>query len=346
MRTRQASERPTRVSRLSMRSANYLRALSLSLLVLGVPTGATAQPASGVWRIGQLDVGADPIRLAWWREFRHQLREFGYVEGQNLVLETRFGEGKPEALPGLAMELVALNVHVIVVASTAAALAAKQATRTIPIVAVTPGDAVGTGLVASLARPGGNVTGMSFLATDLTAKQLDLLKEAVPGVLRIAIFSNPDNPSHVSRVRTAEAAAPALNVQLQAMAVRRSTEFEGAFSDIASKRAGALLILADPLFTRESSRLAHFAVRSRLPTIYGLSEFVEAGGLLSYGVSFADLFRRAANYVDRILKGAKPADLPVEQAMRFALVINLKTARTLGLTIPRSLLLRADQVIE
>ena len=334
--------------RIAKRATTHWHNLSvvLALLVFGLPVSAAAQPAGGVWRIGQLDVGTDPIRMVWWREFRQALRELGYVEGQNLVLESRFGPGKPEALPGLATELVGLRVHVIVVASTAGALAAKQATGSIPIVAVTPGDPVATGLVASLARPGGNLTGMSFLATDLTAKQLELLKETRPGVSRVAVFWNPDNPSHAPRLRTAETSAQALGVKLQVLAVRRATDLEDAFTEMARKRAGALLILADPLFTRESSRLAQFAQRNRLPTIYGLREFVDAGGLLSYGVSFAALFRRAATYVDKILKGAKPADLPVEQATTFELVISLKTAKTLNVTIPRSLLLRADRVIE
>jgi putative tryptophan/tyrosine transport system substrate-binding protein len=320
--------------------------LVFAVPLLAMAVAADAQQVGKLWRLGQLDVAADAARLHWWNEFRSQLRELGYIEGQNLAVEARSAEGKPERLPALAADLVRLNVDVIVVASTAGALAAKRATEAIPIVAVNVGDPVGTGLVASLARPGGNVTGLTFLGTDLTGKQLALLKEAIPSAGRVAIFANPDNASHAPRLREAEVAAHTLKTQVHVFQVRGPAEIDSAFAAVASKRLDALLLLADPLFTQQSGRLAQLSVRARLPAIYGLREYVERGGLMSYGVSFPALFRRAAAYVDKILKGAKPADIPVEQPTTFELVINRKTARALELTLPPSLLLRADQIID
>jgi putative ABC transport system substrate-binding protein len=327
---------------------NFVRssfvAVAVVLVALGLARSTDAQPAGKVWSIGQLDVSGDPIRLDWWKGFRQHLAELGYVEGRNLRVESRFRQSSQDQMAALAADLVRLQVDVIVVASTEGALAAKQATTAIPIVAVTPGDPVGTRLVASLARPGGNVTGLSLLATDLAGKQLELLKEIVPGVSRIAILSNPNNASHAARLKEALAAAQALKVHLDVQTARSSDDLDRAFETMAGTRASAVLMLADPLFIRESTRLAQLAAKTHLPVMYGLREHVNAGGLVSYGVSFPHLFHRAAGYVDKILKGAKPADLPVEQPTTFELVINLKTAKALGLTVPQSMLMRANEV--
>jgi putative ABC transport system substrate-binding protein len=252
-----------------------------------------------------------------------------------------------DRLPDLAAELVRLKVDIIVAAPTPAAVAAKNATGTIPIVMTVVGDPVGIGLIASLARPGGNVTGLSYsVGVETFGKGLELLKAALPKVRRMAILSNPGNPSHVLAIRDLKVAAGSLGVQLQFLEARGPNEFDGAFAAMAKERVGALLVVADSVFNFHRARLTDLAARSRLPTMYGIRENVEAGGLMSYGASVPDLYRRAAGYVDKILKGAKPADLPVEQPTKFELVINLKTAKALGLTIPQSLLLRADQVIE
>ena len=280
--------------------------------------------------------------------FRQRLRELGWVEGQNIVIDYRYAEGRVDRLPDLAAELVRLKVDLIVAsAGTQAATAAKNATETIPIVMIYVRDPVGTGLIASLARPGGNVTGVSGSAgLELFAKQLELLKETVPKIRRVAILSNPDNAYHQLAIREVNVAARSLGVQLQLLEARGPNEFDGAFAAMAKERVGALLVLSDAIFGSHRTRLADLAARSRLPAAFGVRDDVEAGGLMSYGPSFLDLFRRSAAYVDKILKGAKPADLPVEQPNKFELVINLKTAKTLGLTIPQSVLLRADQVIE
>jgi len=243
-------------------------------------------------------------------------------------------------------ELVRLRVDVIVVASTLTALAAKQATTTVPIVVTVPGDPVAAGLVTSLARPGGNVTGLSFVGTELAGKQVELLKEAVPGLARLGVLANPTNASHPLRTKEIAEVARALKLQIDVREARTQGEIPGAFAAMAKRRPGAAIVLADALFVRETGNIVRLAAEQRLPVMYGLREVVVAGGLMSYGASFTDLFRRAATYVDKILKGAKPADLPVEQASKFELVINLKTAKALGLTIPHSLLLRADEVIQ
>jgi len=279
--------------------------------------------------------------------FRQGLRELGWVEGQNLVIDYRSAEGKLDRLPDLAAELVRLKVDIIVAVPTPAAAAAKNAIETIPIVMIGVGDPVGTGLIASLARPGGNATGLSFsVGLEIAGKLLELLKETVPKVRRVAILSNPANPVQPLLIREVNVAARSLGVQLQHLEARGPNEFDGAFAAMAKERVGALLIVADGMLIFHRTRLADLAARSRLPAAYGWREHVEAGGLMSYGPSLRDLFRRAATYVDKILKGAKPADLPVEQPTKFELVINLKTAKALGLTIPQSVLGRADQVIE
>jgi len=269
------------------------------------------------------------------------------VEGQNIAIEYRWAEGRFERLPDLAAELVRLKVDVIVSVVTQASLAAKNATRTIPIVMVAAGDPLGSGLVASLARPGGNVTGPSSMYAELAGKQLELLKETVPKVSRVAVLWNPANAVwQAQMLRATEVAARALGLQLQLLEARGPDELEGAFAAMTRERASALLVQVDVIFALHARRLADLAAKRHLPAMYGSREHVEAGGLMSYAPNIPDLFRRAATYVDKILKGAKPADLPVEQPTRFELIINLKTAKALGLTIPPSLLVRADQVIE
>ena len=315
--------------------------------LLAPPLAALAQPAGRVPRIGWLGgptrESADPFV----REFQRGLRDLGWVEGQNIVIEWRFGGGRAEPLPGLAAELVRLHVDLIVAPSTPTIFAARNATKTIPIVMVAGGDPVGLGVVASLARPGGNTTGLTgTVGPEIAGKQLELLKEAVPKVSRMAVLWNPTTPGNALALREAEIAARALRVELQLLEARRLDDLEGAFATMSAKRAGALLVLGDVMFTTHRIRLADLALKTHLPAIYGAREFVHEGGLMSYGANLSDNFRRAADYVDRILKGAKPGDLPIERSTKFDLVINLKTAKALGVTIPPSLLGRADQVIE
>jgi putative ABC transport system substrate-binding protein len=321
----------------------FLGALAGGLLA--APRAANAQQAGKVYRIAYLTLGAS-FAKAHHIAFYQGLREHGWVEGQNFVLTTRFAQFKSERLPELVTELVQLNADIIVVGSAEAALAAKRGTQTIPIVAVTPADAVAIGLVPGLARPGGNVTGLSYLGTELIDKQMDLLRQAVPSVARIAILANPGNPTHPPRLRQATTAALGLGLKLEVIEARSPRELDTAFAGMTRMGAEAVLVLSDPMFDAERGRLAQLASRSRLPAMYGFRLDVAAGGLMSYGPDLPDLYYRAAAYVDKILKGAKPADLPIEQPTKFELVINLKTAKALGLTIPPSLLLRADQVIE
>ena len=298
-------------------------------------------------RIGFLGVTSPSDRPSHLDAFRQRLRELGWVEGQNIVIDYRYAEGRVDRLPDLAAELVRLKVDLIVAsAGTQAATAAKNATETIPIVMIYVRDPVGTGLIASLARPGGNVTGVSGSAgLELFAKQLELLKETVPKIRRVAILSNPDNAYHQLAIREVNVAARSLGVQLQLLEARGPNEFDGAFAAMAKERVGALLVLSDAIFGSHRTRLADLAARSRLPAAFGVRDDVEAGGLMSYGPSILDSYRQAATYVDKILKGAKPADLPVEQPMKFELVLNLKTAEALGLTIPPLILFQADEVI-
>ena len=315
--------------------------------LLAASLAAEAQPAGKVWRLGLL-LGGSPIPVALERldAFKRGLGERGYLEGKNLALEYRWAEGKPERFPGFAAELVGLKVDVIVAATTPAAQAAKNATEMLPIVMVVIADPVGSGLVQSLARPGGNVTGLSFLAADLGPKQLQLLKEVVPQLTRVAVLSLATNPGHAFILKGLEAAASTFGVTLQRLEVRGPDDYEGAFAAMAKEHAGGVIVLPEPLFSRDRHRLAELAARDRLPAVYGVVDHVAAGGLLAYAVDDRDNWYRAAAYVDKILKGAKPADLPVEQPTTFKLAINLKTAKALGLTIPPSLLARADQVIE
>ena len=316
----------------------------LALGVLAAPLAADAQPAGKVPRIGVLLTLYSPAEDSP-QAFRQGLRSHGYIEGQNIAIEWRSAEGKYDQLPALAAELVRLKVDVIVADVTRATLAARQATATIPIVMMANADPVGSGLVLSLARPGGNITGLSIMLPDISAKRLQLLTEAVPTISRVAALCNPATPYHKTLMKEIAAAAPSLRLQPLPIAVQGPGEFEGAFSAMARGQVDALFVADDPMFVTSRTRLLELAAKSRLPTMFAHRDFVTAGGLMSYGPSLSDMFRRAATYVDKILKGAKPADLPVEQAARFELVINLKTAKALGLTIPPSLLLRADEVV-
>ena len=320
--------------------------LALALVVASLAT--EAQQPKNVHRIGTLSaLGTTPGRNPVVEAFLEGMRALGYVEGQHFVLEYRGAEGQFEGFPDLAAELVRLKVEVIVAQGTPAALAAKHATTTIPIVMVGVGDPVGSGLVASLARPGGNITGLSNLSPELVRKQLEFLKDVRPTVSRVAVLWNPANPASHLMVRAADVAAQALGVQLHLVEARgRGPDaFDSAFAAMTNAHADALLVLADTIFFEHRRRLAELAAMSHLPTMYQGREHVEAGGLISYAASVPDVWRHGATYVDKILKGAKPADLPVEQPTRFELVINLKTAQALGITMPPSLLLLADEVI-
>jgi putative tryptophan/tyrosine transport system substrate-binding protein len=322
---------------------------------LGTLTGgllATSRIAEGqqtgkMFRIGYLGPSSPTAVSRFTEAFRQGLRELGWVEGQNIVIEYRFAEGQFDRLPRLAAELARLKVDIIVAIPTPAAVAAKNATATIPIVMTNVADPVGQGLVASLAHPGGNVTGLSYsIGMETVDKSLELLKTAVPSVHRVAVLSNPGNSGHALAIRSLKAAAPSLGLDLQLLAARRPNEIDGAFDAMTKERAGAVLVVADSLFLLHGARLAGLTAKYRLPSMHGVREMVEAGGLMSYGPDTTYQSRHAATYVDKILRGAKPADLPVEQPNKFELVINMKTAKALGLTIPPSLLLRADELIQ
>jgi len=312
--------------------------------VLVAPLTVEAQPARKVPHVGVLQAGAPPEPLV--EAFREGLRDLGYVEGRNIVLEFRWAEGRLDRLPDLVADLVGLRVDVITTLSTPAAIAARHATTTIPIVFTGVGDPVGTGVVSSLAHPGGNVTGISIMATELSGKRLEILREMVPTVSRVAMLWNDTNPGMVLRAREIEAAAAKLGVTVQSLGVHDLIAFDHAFASIVNGRPGALLTLIDPFTRQHRQRIVDFAAQRHLPALYEAREFVEAGGLICYGPSLLAIQRRAAAYVDKILKGAKPGDLPVEQPTKFELVINMKTAKALGLTIPPSLLQRADEVIQ
>jgi putative ABC transport system substrate-binding protein len=317
---------------------------TLAAGLLAAPRAAEAQSAGKLYRIGLLSptsqsLGIEPIRVG--------LRTLGYVEGHNLVIEYRSAEGRFDRLPDLAAELVRLHVDVIVALVTQASLAAKNATSTIPIVMMAVGDPVGAGLVASLARPGGNVTGTSGMAVEVASKLLELLQQVAAKIHRVSVLWNPANAVFQGQmVKATEAAGRSMGIQLQMLAARDVKEIDRAFAALTKGRAEALIVLPDPVFVAQHSRIAAFAARSRLPSVSGSRGYAEEGGLITYGPDFFELGRRTAAYVDRILKGAKPGDLPIEQATKFELAINLKTAKALGLTIPSSLLQRADQVIE
>ena len=314
---------------------------------IAAPRAAKAQQAGKLYRIGYLgNTASTPETLALRDAFRQGLRERAWVEGQNIVIEYRWAEGKLERLPELAAELVRLKVDLIFANSSVFVEPARRATQTIPIVFALHADPVGSGHVASLGRPGGNITGLSLMQSEFTVKGLELLKEVVPLATRIAVLWNPATPSHGPGLKAIEAATPALGVRVQPLAVRAPEDFEGAFAAMARERAEALLVIAASIFFTAQRQLGELAMKQRLPTMFGARGHAELGGLLSYSANYPDLMRRSAAYVDKILKGAKPGDLPVEQSTKFELVVNLKTAKSLGITIPPSVMLRADEVIQ
>ena len=305
------------------------------------------QQTASIPRIGFLAVGSREGRAFMIEGFRQGLREHGYVEGQNIVVEYRFSEDRNDRLPTLAAELVAMKVRLILASGTPASCAAKDATSTIPIVmGGIAADPVATGLITSLARPGGNITGMTMMSSQLSGKRLELLTRVVPGLARVAVFWNPPNPAYGPILKELEAAAPALRLTLHRLEVRVPADFQGAFESAARQRAGALIAPGDPLVANRPKMVADIALKHRLPTIMDNKEFVEAGGLLSLGLDLVDSYRRAAAHVDKILKGAHLAELPMEQPSKLDLAVNLKTARALGLTIPPSVLVQATHVIE
>jgi len=326
------------------------RATTLTIALLVAPLAAEAQPSSDIPRIGYLSLNLTAGDTRPREAFFQGLRDLGYVEGKNLVIEYRDAQGRPDRFPALAAELAALNVRLILTGGgTLGALAAKRATATIPIVFGAVGDPVSEGLVASFARPGGNVTGLAVNSPELASKSLELLKQAIPGLSRVALLHKPDAaPPAVTkeRLKNWDAAARALGMRLQVVEARGPEDFERAFSDMTRERAGALTVVSTPVFDAAPRRLVELAARNRLPAVYTFRPYADAGGLMSYGPDISDLFRRAATYVDKILKGAKPGDLPVEQPTKFEMTVNLKTARSLGLTFSPAMLQRADQVIE
>jgi putative ABC transport system substrate-binding protein len=314
--------------------------------LLAAPLAANAQRPPTIARIGFLHPASPEGAGVRLQAFRDGLREFGYVEGKNVQLEVRWGEGKLERLPVLAAELVELKVDVIVAGTDPSVVAARQATRTIPIVMPSSGDPVADGLVASLAHPGGNITGLSMMAPELGTKRLQLLREMFPEASRVvAVLWNPNYAGMRARFEQVKVAAPTLGLAVRSVEVRDTTELEMAFETIVREHPEAL-VLADPVTLSQRTRIVEFAIEHRVPAIYESSDFVDAGGLMSYGPNISDLYRRAADYVDKILLGARPADLPIEQPTKFELILNMKAARSLGISFPGSVLLRADRVIE
>ena len=323
----------------------FVRLVSTGLAIQSLR--ANAQQAGKIHRIGYLAGGSAAGSLIFVEQFREGLRDHGWIEGQNVVIEYRFAEGRFDRLPALAADLVRLKVDVIAAIPTPAAVAAKNATGTIPIILMVAVNPFELGLIASVARPGGNLTGIAFsFSTEILGKNLALLKEAIPRVRHVAVLSNPANPGHTVAIKNVKAAADAMGVQLSLVEAREPNQFDAAVNVMAKQGAEALLVIADAQFQIHRARLAELATKNRLPTMHGFREYVEAGGLMSYGPSIAASVRHGASFVDRILRGAKPAELPVEQPTKFDLVINLKTARALGLAIPQPLLLRADEVIQ
>jgi len=317
----------------------------VALILLALCTPAEAQQSKKIPRIGLLAAVSPSVISARIEAFRQGLRELGYVEGKNIVIEWRYAEGKPDRLRELAAELVRLKVDVIVSWGPPVTRSAKEATSTIPIVMAFDNDPVGNGFVTSLARPGGNITGLSALYPEISGKRLELLKEVVPKLSRVAVFETSTNPGNAQSLRETELAAGALGVHLQSLDVRGPEDIETVFREARKGRADAVIVLAGPILISHQTQIVDLTVRNRLPSVYGQPEYVEVGGLMFYGPSIADLSRRAATYVDKILKGTKPADIPVEQPTKFELVINLKAAKQIGLTIPPNVLVRADKVI-
>jgi putative ABC transport system substrate-binding protein len=315
-------------------------------MLLALSLSAGAQQPARIPRIGILIAAPASVQSTQVEAFRRRLRELGYVEGQNIFIEYRYAEGKLERLPDLAADLVRLKVDVIVASAPRAVFAAKKASTTIPIVFAIATDPVGLGLVSSLARPGGNITGLSLMAPDLDGKRLELLKEAFPTVARVAFLWFPGGPTGNLALTDMEAPAKALGVKIQSLEVRSLEDIASAFARAKREGAQALITTPHSLITSQQRQVLDFAAKNRLPAMYPASEFVEAGGLMSYGPNYADLWRRAADFVDRILKGAKPADIPVEQPKKFEFIVNLKAAKQIGLTIPPNALVRADKVIK
>lgn len=314
----------------------------VTVLLLAAPLGLEAQPQPSVVRIGFLRPG--PLNKEMLAAFEQSLRDLGYVEGKNLVIEYRVTDGSLDPLPRLAEELVRLRVDVILASTGAAAQAARKVTTTVPIVFVAASDPVGTGLVSSLTRPGGNVTGLSVSPTDLAGKRLEMLREVVPRLKRVAILSESAAPANAALLKGAKAAAAALGLQSHVLSVRSPDDLGAALNE--ARAAGGLLLLDSSLFLTHRARLADLAIGARLPAIANNKYFVESGGLMSFGADYLEMYRRSAGYVDKILKGAKPGDIPVKEPRKFELVINRRTAKALGLAIPSALLLRADHVIE
>jgi putative ABC transport system substrate-binding protein len=317
--------------------------LGAGLASLFVPRRAAAQPAR--YRIGFLGNSTPALEANLIGPFRQGLRDLGYVEGANLVIEWRWAEGNYDRFPRLVADLAAQKVALIVTAGTPAALAVEKTAPAIPLVMVAVGDPVGTGLAKSLAMPGGNATGLTSIAPDLEGKRLELLKEIVPGLERVSLLWNPSNPFHVISERHARAAASELRIDLHAAAVRTGADFARAFAEIRAQRPGGLIMLADRVFLHNRDRIVAFAEENRLPAVYAYRELVDAGGLMSFGPNYAQMHRRAAYYVDRILKGAKPGELPIELPDKFELIVNVRRARALGLALPESVLLRADEIV-
>jgi putative ABC transport system substrate-binding protein len=320
--------------------------VTLIFSLLGTPLTADAQQAQPIPRLGFLASASADVTKSLLAALQQGLRELGYVEGKNILIESRYAAGDFARLPDLAGELVRLHVDVIVTEGAPAAHAAQQRTTTIPIVIGNAGDPVGMGLVASLARPGGNITGLSQMSPELMGKRLELLKEMVPSASRVAVLFNPANPTSPLQVQESQATAPALGVTLLPFEAQAANEIDRAFTAMHQERVEALIVVGDPMFGTHQRQVVELAAQARLPAMYNLRGFVDAGGLMSYGTHFEDLYRRAATYVDKILKGTKPADLPVEQPTKFALIINLKTAQALGIKMPPSLLLLADEVLQ
>ncbi|HSE02155.1 MAG TPA: ABC transporter substrate-binding protein [Burkholderiales bacterium] len=320
--------------------------VALAFGLLAAPLAARAQTPETLPRIGFLGNSTAALEANLIGPFQEGLRDLGYVEGKNVLIEYRWAEGKYERFPALIGELLAQKIEVIVTAGTPATLAVKKASTSVPLVMIAVGDPVGTGIVASLARPGGNITGLTSISPELDGKRLQLLREVVPEISYIAVLWNSSSPLQVVAERATRAAAQVLQIKVLSLGVRTKEEIEDAFAQIIRERPGALLVLADRLFLHHRARIMDFATQHRLPGVHAYRELVEAGGLMSFGPSYAGMHKRAAYYVDKILKGAKPADLPVEQPTRFELVVNLKTAKALGLTIPPTILFRADKLIE
>ena len=335
-----------RVTRLDRMTTRRELLIALGAGALAWAGAARAQAPAKVRRMGLLSPFSPSDTALGHQAFRQGLRDLGWVEGKNIKIEYRYAEGRSDRLPDLAGDLVRLKVDVIVASVNTDALVAQKATRAIPIVMVSAGDPVATGLVESLARPGGNVTGLSQMTVEIVGKRLELLKEMVPRLSRVAVLWNPQGAFSPVAWKEIQLPARQLGIHLHSLEVRSPSEFDKALEDATQARAGALFIIADPVIVTNLKRIADLAAKSRLPSIFQLSEFADSGGLVAYGPDLADMYRRAATYVDKILKGAKPGDLPIEQPTKFELVINLKTAKAIGLTIPQNLLFRADRVIE